>query len=408
MYKTDRDALKKNCIIELKDETGSSHTYLIKEFISGQGASCLSYIAASESGKEFVLKEFYPQDSNVSRFGVNLDISLVEQEKKEMFLKGIDNLKTALDIPGLGIYIAAEIEDARLLKGNGSLYYTNKRIVGEPLIDIVSFPDAYPELILLSIGGIVKFLKLLHDEGFAYPDLKAEDILIPYNQDMRCYQFDRPLFYDFDAMTRFGVYDEVASTYGPFKKNKGPFSVDQISENMTLAKLLDQVIIKNEDFQSDRISTKINKEIRQLPKELRNKKNVMEDDTAIIRIEGLVESIQIERKLMEKPGFKRENSLIHRIRTLTCFLVSVIYLLIGAVLFSMFFSPEFTNRIMDRYYDINLLLAGNVLLCFVILFLLYKIYSYTKKDYDDSINHEKGVNKYEQKKNADIKNKNSC
>lgn len=401
-----RDALITDCLITLKDEIGSSQTYLIKGLLSRQGASCLSYVAVTASGEEIVLKEFYPKDdkknNKLSRSGMSLDISSVKQEKIESFRKGVDNLKTALTIPDLGKYICAETEDARLLKGNQTLYYTNKRVVGESLKDIARSPDAYPELILSSVRAIKRFLVLLHSKGFAYPDLKAEDILIPYDQDSECYRFDHPMFYDFDAMIRFGVYGKVASTYGPFKDGEGPFHVDQISENMVFAELLDQVATKNVVFKRAGINKKIKRELKQLSEDLRDKENVMRDDTAINRISKLIGILQTDRKLMEKPGFKRENRLLHRIRTLTCFLVSAIYLLIGSVLFSMFYSPEFINRIMDRYYDITLLLTGNVLLCFVILFLLYRIYSYNKKDYDGSINHEKGVTNYESKKNADI------
>lgn len=397
-----REALKNDCLITLKDRKGSLHTFVIKELLSRQGASCLSYVAGTKSGEEIVLKEFYPKEDTLLRSGLNLDISSVEKGRNDSFRKGIDNLKIVLDIPKLERFICAEAEDARLLEGNGTLYYTNKRVVGKSLKDIVRAPDSYPELILSSARAIMIFLKLLHDKGYAYPDLKAEDILIPYDQNLKCYKYDNPMFYDFDAMIRFGDYSEVDSTYGPFKDGEGPFHVDQISDNMTFAELLDQVTNQNERFKKASINKKIKRQIKQLVEDIRNKENEMDDDTTIKRISKFVEILQLERKLMEKPGFKRENRLIHSIRTLTCFLVSVIYLLIGAVLFSMFYSPEFINRIVDRYYDITLLLTGNVLLCFVILFFLYRIYSYNKKDYDDSLNCEKGVSKYEPKKNADI------
>lgn len=371
-----RQELNNGCRLSLADESGTYHTYTIQDTLSIQGTTCLCYTALDEEGNEIILKEFYPLNFDLKRTGTVLDISSLDSTQIDSFIKGFENLKKASQIQGLEPFIGADSQNIHLLRGNGTLYYTNKKVSGDSLKDIAYNPDIFLDHILESFIGILDFLKLLHQEGLAYPDLKPEDILVRFDHRRNDYNYRHPLFYDFDSMVAFGDHKEVSHTYGPFLYDQESFMIDKKSENKTLANVLDLVTLHNK---KRTINPVIKQRIEYLTDLLRDENDILSEYDVQMYIARIIEAICAERFYMDEIQFTKDLHMLKWFQGIACFLVSLIYISICLVLLSLFYIPDFVHRIITHFPDIRWVLAANILLMLAIIFLLSRIYVYNNR-----------------------------
>lgn len=184
-----REILKKNTSLFLKTKSGETVNYFIENVaLKGDfGTSCICYKASrikdGVKEKDVLLKQFNPIGNQSERVDFEKAVKIIQQL--------LNNAETK-------DYICAD-SDIEVLYDETTIYCENQYHKS-----FISWKDLSQQKgiriyeLLQTANVVIRFLEKLHCLGWAYMDLKPEDILIPIDE-MGNIMFTQPLFFDFNS-----------------------------------------------------------------------------------------------------------------------------------------------------------------------------------------------------------------
>lgn len=186
MMSYERIPLKEGDVLQLKLKdsrgVGYSQKAVVEKFISGTGASCLTYTVAlykdDTNYSRMIMKEFYPKMDGIQiqRENKRLVVSVDEKSQWEYFNERIRFQNSYALQNKLSGSDAMEImvKPYQMAEYGDSLYLLSDLHKGE-VLDISKIKDFSQKIWL--IYRMAEAMQLLHEQGYLYMDIKPSNIL---------------------------------------------------------------------------------------------------------------------------------------------------------------------------------------------------------------------------------------
>ena len=390
-----RIPLKKKSILNLQHGDGHKEDYKIKSLLSAEslGASCICYRAVRISdGKTIVLKEFYPNNSELIERTDNGRLNIAEflydlDEKYDYLRKSFESFKKSalyLDKYSKNESTKDNIcssDNTDILEGNGTYYYENEYYKkSKSWYDCAGEKNAKgDELIQVALGSY-RFLNKLHSlegaegNGDALVDFKSQDVLVvPRVEDGNVgtglWAYNTPLFFDFGSVLTLNkkysksliegtpeyMPDEFSKAYDT--DDSGEEVVSIRTENYTFARVFETLLLRDD---SDRYFTPdIQKRLSALMNKL---KNCSRDDKEIeVALMDIRDEIQENEKSRNEDDFDGKQKKFNLIRVVLFAIAIIMHIVLAGVMIYLCVNSQAAQKYITEN-DISVSLLA-ILLC---------------------------------------------